>query len=50
MTVQWVEKVTDQTTFTQTSQYVLKIEKDAKGMYVHDVQPYYYTPVKDAKN
>ena len=50
VTVQWVEKVTDQTTFTQTSQYVLKIEKDAKSMYVHDVQPYYYTPVKDAKN
>lgn len=50
VTVQWVEKVTDQTTITQTSQYVLKIEKSGKSLYVHDVQPYYYTPMKAAKN
>lgn len=50
VTVQWVEKVTDQTTITQTSQYVLKIEKSGKSLYVHDVQPYYYTPMKETKN
>lgn len=44
VTVTWKETVTPEASYTQTSTYVLKLEKDGNKFYVIDVQPYLYIP------
>lgn len=45
-TVTWKETITDQSSYTQTSTYVLKLKKANGKFYVIDVQPYLYIPQK----
>lgn len=45
-TVTWKETVTPESSYTQTSTYVLKLKKANGKFYVIDVQPYLYIPHK----
>lgn len=45
-TVTWKETITPQSSYTQTSTYVLKLKKANGKFYVIDVQPYLYIPHK----
>ena len=50
VTVTWKETVTPEASYTQTSTYVLKLEKDGNKFYVIDVQPYLYIPQQKKDN
>lgn len=54
VTVQWKETINENSSYTQTSKYVLKLKKSGTGseskFYVIDVQPYLYMPAPKTNN
>jgi hypothetical protein len=44
VTVQWNQKVTDQSNIVQKSTYVLKMSKDGENLSIIDIQPYPWYP------
>lgn len=49
VTAVWKEGIGENTAYTQTSSYVLKLKKSNGKFYVIDLNPYYYTPSKPLK-